>query len=184
MSDKAPRLGAELAHLVDGILAFLEQIEHDRYGHAAEALGAVRAFAVYAVIDVNDHPAAMCADGDASAHMRHDDVCLIEFLAVLLAVTPYNRLLVEAVEYAGTLDAGKTGELGDWSSLVNDDRIGNKIGFIVFLAQLPCKYSAEAGGMGKCGGQVFEVIEQLIIYGIGSAEHGLYDTAPADEAVY
>ena len=125
----------------------------------------------------------MCADGVAAAKMGNDYVRVLIANAVFLAVAPCDRLLVEAMEYSVPLDPGKASDLCYLLTLIDDNGVSDEIGLAILLSELTSENAAKAGSVAESGGKMLKVIQELIVDGIGSAAHGLYDTAPADESI-
>ena len=178
MRDEAAFPREHLLQLRQLVLAAERQLDQPADGETPGPLRREGAVAVERVVHVDHAPLFMGAHGNATAHVRHDEVALrVRFLQLRGGSSGY-RLLIERVEDGAALDLRKSGVACKRTHFVHDDRVDDvRLPASALVGQTNSQRSAQVARVRapRTGAQVFE---HLIAHFVRAALDRLEKSSP------
>ena len=164
------------------ILAAVGKTDQRTCRDCACSLRAHRAIALKGVADLDHTAVVMRTDGDAAAHVDDDEVQVLVLLAVLLRIAACLCLLVQRMEDAGSLDELRSGIPCHICHLIGADGINDKGRNTDRVCDLTGQDAAKVRGVLSAVADR-EVVDEVIVHGIGAARDRTDQAAAADDDI-
>ena len=160
-----------LVNLFLGVLTGKAHLNQGSGGNGARSLGRKSSVAVKCIEHVNYPALFMSANGNAAAHMYHDQIQGIVSHSLFLCVAFCDRLLVQCVEHAGAGKLRNTGISCDGHEFVNHHGIHDIGGDSDGIADFPGKDTAKIGSVLPLLTDL-EILQKLVADCVGAAGNG------------